>query len=156
MPDVHRAIARARQTSAVLASPSLLAAVTADGPLDERTRAAVDAFDWVGGEGLDRGLLGETARTLQVLQGPGAALEFDRIERMPVRESERHPLSVRIVATVFERLGTRRAVPEPVLNAAIAMFSADTAIVRRDAVDLGVLQRTDDGSSYRLAGPPTR
>ncbi len=36
------------------------------------------------------------------------------------------------------------------LNAAIAMFCADVAIVRRDAVDLGVLERTDDGAAYRF------
>ncbi|MFS2031818.1 DUF2087 domain-containing protein [Curtobacterium sp. CT11-45] len=59
---------------------------------------------------------------------------------------------MRIVELVFARLGTVRPVPEPVLNAAIAMFAEDVAIVRRDAVDLGVLVRTDDGASYRSVG----
>ena len=74
------------------------------------------------------------------------------IARMPVKDDERHPLSVRIVGLVFERLGIARPVPEPVLNAAIAMFAEDVAVVRRDAVDLGVLERTDDGASYRFVG----
>jgi hypothetical protein len=77
-------------------------------------------------------------------------LEFDRIERMPVRDVERRALSVRIVELVFERLGRDRAVPEAMLNAAIGMLATDVSVVRRDAVDLGVLTRTDDVSVYRL------
>lgn len=101
-------------------------------------------------------LLGRTAQDLQRLQAPGALLEFDRIQRMPVKDDERHPLSTRIVELVFERLGSSRPVGEAVLNAAIAMFCEDVAIVRRDAVDLGVLDRTDDGSSYRFVAVESR
>jgi len=86
------------------------------------------------------------------LQEPAALLEFGRIERMPAPADRRQPLSVRIVAVVAERLGRTRPVSERELNAAIAMFCADVAIVRRDAVDLGVLVRTDDGAAYRFAG----
>ena len=99
------AVARARQAVAVLASPTLRAAVVGDGELDERTRAALAAFDWLGDDGPDTPLLGRTAQDLQRLQAPAALLEFDRIARMPVRDVERHPLSVRIVALVFARLG---------------------------------------------------
>lgn len=150
--DVARAVARARQAVAVLASPTLRSALVGDGELDDRTRAAVDAFDWVDEHGPDRALLGSTARTLQLLQAPAAALEFDRIARMPHAEAERVPLSLRIVGIVGDRLGRARPISEPVLNAAIAMFAEDVAIVRRDAVDQGVLERTEDGASYRFVG----
>ncbi|MCT9621588.1 DUF2087 domain-containing protein [Curtobacterium sp. C2H10] len=149
---LRESVARARQAVAVLASPSLRSAIVGGAALDDRTRAAVAAFDWVGDDGPDTPLLGRTAQDLQRLQGPAALLEFDRIARMPVPDDQRHPLSVRIVELVFERLGTGRPVPESVLNAAIAMFAEDVAIVRRDAVDLGVLVRTDDGASYRYVG----
>jgi hypothetical protein len=145
-------VARARQAVAVLASPSLRSAIVGHAALDDRTSAAIAAFDWVGDDGPDTPLLGRTAQDLQRLQGPAALLEFDRITRMPAPDDQRHPLSVRIVELVFARLGTGRPVPEPVLNAAIAMFAEDVAIVRRDAVDLGVLERTDDGGSYRYVG----
>lgn len=154
--DVHDAVGRARQAVAVLASPTLRSAVVGGAELDDRTRAAVAAFDWLGADGPDTPLLGRTARDLQRLQAPEALLEFGRIARMPVPDEQRHPLSVRIVGLVFDRLGASRPVPEPVLNAAIAMFAEDVAIVRRDAVDLGVLERSDDGSSYRFVGTAPR
>ncbi|PCN48113.1 hypothetical protein Csp2054_08105 [Curtobacterium sp. 'Ferrero'] len=135
----------------MLASPTLRAALLAGGELDERTRAAVDAFDWVDEHGPDQKLLGATARDLQVLQAPAAVLEFDRIARMPASDAERVPLSLRIVEVVGDRLGRARPVTEPVLNAAIAMFAEDVAVVRRDAVDHGMLERTEDGASYRFA-----
>ncbi|WIB76710.1 DUF2087 domain-containing protein [Curtobacterium sp. MCPF17_002] len=152
MSEVAAAVGRARQAVAVLASPTLRAAVVGGAELDDRTQAAIAAFDWLGADGPDAPALGRTARALQRLQGPAALLEFDRIARMPVPDDQRHPLSVRIVELVFDRLGTSRPVPEPVLNAAIAMFAEDVAIVRRDAVDLGVLERTDDGATYRFVG----
>ncbi|WNY34988.1 DUF2087 domain-containing protein [Curtobacterium flaccumfaciens] len=152
--DVARVVGRARQVVSVLASPALRAAVFGGAPAEHRTQAAVGSFDWVTDDGPDAAVLGRTARELQRLQSPAAVLEFDRIERMPVKDVERHALSVRIVELVFERLGRDRAVPEAVLNAAIGMLAADVSIVRRDAVDLGVLTRTDDGSVYRFVGRP--
>lgn len=152
--DVTGSLARARQAVAVLASPSLRAAIVGGAGLDDRTRAAIAAFDWLGDDGPDAPLLGRTAQDLRRLQDPAALLEFDRIARMPVKDVERHPLSVRIVGLVFERLDVARPVPETVLNAAIAMFAEDVAIVRRDAVDLGVLERTDDGAAYRFVLEP--
>jgi hypothetical protein len=152
MTDLTRSVGRARQAVAVLASPTLRAAVVGDAELDDRTRTAIAAFDWLGDDGPDTPLLGRTAQDLQRLQAPAALLEFDRIARMPAPDDQRHPLSLRIVGLVFERLGATRPVPEPVLNAAIAMFAEDVAIVRRDAVDLGVLERTDDGAAYRYVG----
>lgn len=149
--DVGRVVGRARQVVSVLASPALRAAALGGNPVDDRTRAAIDSFDWLTDEGPDASVLGRTSRELQRLQSPAAVLEFDRIERMPVKDVERHALSVRIVELVFERLGPDRAVPEAVLNAAVGMFATDVSVVRRDAVDLGVLTRTDDGSVYRMA-----
>lgn len=52
---------------------------------------------------------------------------------------------------VFERLGADGALSEAELNAGISMIAPDPALVRRDAVDSGVLERTADGSRYRLA-----
>lgn len=150
--ELATSLGRARQAVAVLASRTLRTAVVSGSDLDDRTRAAIGAFDWLGDDGPDSALLGRTAQDLGRLQGPAALLEFDRIARMPVPDEQRHPLSVRIVELVFDRLGSTRPVPEPVLNAAIAMFAEDVAIVRRDAVDLGVVQRTDDGASYRYVG----
>ncbi len=124
--DVARAVARARQAVAVLASPTLRGAQVGGGELDDRTRAAVDAFDWVDEHGPDRALLGSTARTLQLLQAP-AALEFDRIARMPHAEAERVPLSLRIVGVVGDRLGRARPMTASRANAAIAMFAEDVA-----------------------------
>lgn len=147
---VADALGRARQVLSVLASPTLRAAVVGDGDLDERTRRSIRSFDWLDDDGPDAEVLGRTARDLQRLQSPAGLLEFARIERMPAKDAERHGLSVRIVQLVFERLGGARAGSEPVLNAAIAMFAADVSVVRRDAVDLGVLERTADGSVYRL------
>lgn len=152
MPDgeLTTSIGRARQAVAVLASPTLRAAVVGGGTLDDRTAASVAAFDWLGDDGPDSAVLGRTTKDLQRLQGAAALLEFGRIERMPAPEDQRHPLSVRIVGIVGDRLGRARPVSERELNAAIAMFCADVAIVRRDAVDLGVLERTDDGAAYRF------
>ena len=150
--DLRSAISRARQAVAVLASPTLRGAVVGDTALDDRTRVAVAAFDWTGDDGPDSAVLRQTADDLQRLQEPAALLEFERIERMPAPADRRHPLSLRIVAVVAERLGRTRPVSERELNAAIAMFCTDVAIVRRDAVDLGVLERTDDGAAYRFAG----
>lgn len=152
--DVARVVGRARQVVSVLASPALRAAVFGGVPADDRARAAIGSFDWVTDDGPDAAVLGRTARELQRLQSATAVLEFDRIERMPVKDVERHALSVRIVELVFERLGRDRTVPEAVLNAAIGMFAIDVSVVRRDAVDLGVLRRTDDGSVYRFVGRP--
>lgn len=152
MTELHESIGRARQAVGVLASPTLRAAVVGGADLDDRTRSAIAAFDWLGDDGPDTPLLGRTAQDLRRLQEPSALLAFDRIARMPVKDDERHPLSVRIVGLVFERLGVARTVSEAVLNAAIAMFAEDVAIVRRDAVDLGVLERTDDGAAYRFVG----
>lgn len=153
--DVRRVLGRARQVVSVMADPSLRSAVVGStasdqAALDDRTRAALGGFDWVHAGAPDRVLLAETGRALQDLTAPSAVLAFDRIERMPAKEDARHALSVRIIGVVAARLGVSRPVSEAVLNAAIAMLAADVALVRRDAVDLGVLERTADGSAYRF------
>src|SRR5205823_2879658 len=77
--DVARVVGRARQVVSVLASPTLRAAVLGGSPVDGRTRAAIDSFDWLTDEGPDASVLGRTARELQRLQSPAAVLDFDRI-----------------------------------------------------------------------------
>ena len=80
-----------------------------------------------------------------------AILEVPRLAGIPVKTEESREVSGRIARLVFERVGRERRLSEPELNAAIAMFAADVALVRRDAVDAGVLERSADGSEYRLA-----
>ncbi len=147
---VRSAVRRARQAVAVLADGGLRDAVAGAPDVDERKQAAVRAFDWVGPDGPDAALLASTGADLRQLLEPEAVLVFDRIARLPSGDDERHALSVRIVTTVADRFGASRPVSEAVLNAAVAMFTADVAAVRRDAVDLGLLERTPDGASYRF------
>ena len=148
---VRSAVRRARQAVAVLGDAGLRDAVVGAPGVDERKRAAVGAFDWVGPDGPDTALLATTGADLRQLLEPEAVLAFDRIARLPAGDDERHALSKRIVTTVADRLGASRPVSEAVLNAAVAMFTEDVAAVRRDAVDLGLLERTPDGASYRFA-----
>lgn len=146
---------------AVLADPALRGALTARGTDggDDTRRGALARFDWITADGaVDQALLRSTADGLGALLTPTAVLGFDRIDPLPVREDERHRVSATVLHTVSERLGRRVRVPEPVLNAAIAMFALDVSTVRRDGVDMGLLIRTADGSSYVFAedeGGPT-
>src|SRR5699024_6483991 len=80
-----------------------------------------------------------------------AILEVGRLDGIPVRTEESREVSSRIARIVFDRVGPERTLTEPELNAAIAMFAKDVALVRRDAVDSGILTRSADGASYRLA-----
>lgn len=94
-----------------------------------------DRFDWVGDDGaVVTDLLVEAKETIELLLSVRDVLHTGRIRDLPAR----------------------RSVSEAALNAALAMFVEDVALVRRDAVDAGVLTRSADGSSYRLDTNPAR
>lgn len=133
--SMRSALGRARQVVALAMHPGI----------------PVDGFDWVAPDGtVDEGALSETKETIELLLTDRAVLHVGRISALPAEASRRQELSNAIVRTVFDRLPARRSVPEETLNAALAMFVEDVALVRRDAVDTGVLRRSPDGAAYRL------
>jgi hypothetical protein len=115
-----------------------------DGPLSR--------LDWLGSDGaVDVPALRRISESLALMRSDQAILEVPRLAGIPVKTEESREVSGRIARLVFERVGRERRLSEPELNAAIAMFAADVALVRRDAVDAAVLERSADGSEYRLA-----
>lgn len=133
--SMHTALRRARQVVAATMNPNI----------------PVDRFDWAGGDGVvDTGLLLETKESIELLLTDRAILHIGRIEDLPVEAGKRREVSNAIVRIVFDRLPARRSISEETLNAALAMFVEDVALVRRDAVDSGVLTRSSDGASYGL------
>ncbi|NII41624.1 hypothetical protein E9228_002271 [Curtobacterium flaccumfaciens] len=151
--DVQTALGRARQVIAVVMTPKLLAELgsRASRPEEERTREVVARFDWVDADGaVDTGLLGQAKDAVELLRSDRAVLHVGRITDLPLDAGARQEVSTAVVRLVFDRLGPSRRVPESTLNAALAMLVADVALVRRDAVDAGVLTRTADGSAYAL------
>ncbi|KQO59797.1 DUF2087 domain-containing protein [Curtobacterium sp. Leaf261] len=145
------AIARARQVVAAVANPGLRAAVF-DGASADSGRPG-PRFGWIHPDGtIDDELLSRTADVLRQLMVPEVVLAFGRLETLPAAEPARRRIVERVVEIVVARLAPARRVSEPVLNAAIAMVATDVATIRRDAVDIGLLRRTPDGSVYEFAG----
>lgn len=111
-------------------------------------------IDWLRADGeVDVPTIRATVDALTLLRSSEVILQVPRLEVLPPQEQERLAVSGRIARMVFERLGPDRVLSESELNAAIAMIAPDVALVRRDAVDTGVLTRTADGAQYRLADP---
>jgi len=134
--STHSALRRARQVVAATMNPEIPA----------------DRFDWVGPDGaVDREMLSETREAIELLLTDRAVLHVGRISNLQIEANKRQELSNAIVRTAFERLSARRSISEETLNAALAMFVEDVALVRRDAVDAGVLVRSPDGAVYALA-----
>lgn len=158
--DRAASIRRARMIVAALASPRPRAAlrdrlVRAADETGTAARAVGPGFDWIDEDGaVDGALLAVTAAQLKRLLSPAAILEVERMEELPSTGEERAATSIAIVRLVFARLGAAAVVSEAQLGAAIAMFTPDVAIVRRDAVDAGVLHRTEDGARYALVAAP--
>ena len=86
-----------------------------------------------------------------MLRSGEAILEVPQLPEIPQKIEESREVCGRIAELVFDRVGRERTLGEAELNAAIAMFAQDVALVRRDAVDAGVLTRSADGTAYRLA-----
>lgn len=160
--DIRTPLGRARLLFSLLATPKLRGGLgarlagagrsTAGTSEDPSVSEPLSRIDWLDAEGeVDLAAVREVADTLSLMRSDQAILEVPRLDGVPVPTAESREISGRIARLVFERLGSARSLSEPELNAAIAMFVGDVALVRRDAVDSGVLTRTADGTSYRLA-----
>lgn len=150
------ALAQARTLTSMLSTPKLAAGLGAvlagqGAPEDPSVRGPLRALRWLGPGGeVDQEALRGIAARLTELRGDGAVLQVRRVESMPATAEDRMALSARIVRLAWERLGSPRSLTEPELTAALTMLAADPALVRRDAVDGGVLRRSDDGGRYEL------
>lgn len=157
-PQLDTALGRARMLLSLLNAPKLRSALGrrlsgSEGTADEvASTGPLSQLDWLTNNGsIDAGLLRDSVHAITLMRSPAAILEVGRLDALPTHPEERIQTSRRIVRMVADRMGSGRRFSEPELNAAIAMFSADTALVRRDAVDSGLLERATDGSWYRLA-----
>lgn len=156
-PDLATTLGHARMLFAMLSAPKLrrgLAQLLAgDGPSeDPAVRGPLSRLDWLAADGdVDVTVLREVHETLGMMRSDEAILAVGRLDGIPVKSEESREVSGRIARIVFERVGAERTLTEGELNAAISMFAQDVALVRRDAVDAGVLTRSADGASYRLA-----
>jgi hypothetical protein len=155
--DLATPLGRARMLFSMLSSPTLrpeigrLLAGEAAAEAQE-VRGPLSRLDWLGADGgVDVDALRETTAALALLRSDQAILDVGRLNGIPVKTEESREVSGRIARLVFERIGTERSLSEAELNASIAMFAQDVALVRRDAVDAGVLTRSPDGAVYRLA-----
>lgn len=155
--DLRAPLGRARMLFSLLATPKLRAALGARllgtaAAEDPSVSGPLSRIDWLGDDGgIDLAAVREVADALTLLRSDQAILEVRPLDGVPAKTEESREISGRIARIVFERVGRERTLSEPELNAAIAMFAGDVALVRRDAVDSGVLTRTADGASYRLA-----
>jgi len=151
-------LGRARQLVALLSAEKLRRGLgrllAGDGPAeDPPVHGPLSRLDWLGEDGeVDVAALRRIGYSLALMRSDRAILEVPRLDGIPVKTEESREVSGRIARIVFERVGPARSLGEAELNAAIAMFAADVALVRRDAVDSGVLERSADGAWYRLAG----
>lgn len=155
--DLATSLGRARMLFAMLSAPKLRAGLgrvltgagTSEAP---DVRGPLSRLDWLGPDGeVDVAALRKITEALSLMRSDEAILEVGRLEGIPVKTEESREFSARIARIVFARVGPERILSEAELNAAIAMFAQDVALVRRDAVDAGVLTRSADGASYRLA-----
>lgn len=155
--DVSAALGRARMLVSMLSAPALRRVLgrqlAGDGaPEDPAQRGPLSRLDWLGPDGeVDVEALRGMVDALTLMRSDRAVLAVPRLDGIPVKTEESREVSGQIARLVFERVGPGRTLGEAELNAAIAMFAADVALVRRDAVDSGVLERTADGAAYRLA-----
>lgn len=155
--DLTTPLARARMLFSMLSAPTLRVGIGRllsgeGGPAAPDVRDPLARLDWLDENGeVDVAALRETTEALTLLRSDQAILEVGRLDGIPVKTEESREVSTRIVRIVFKRVGIERSLSEGELNAAIAMFAQDVALVRRDAVDAGVLTRSADGTAYRLA-----
>ncbi len=155
--DLAPPLGRARMLFSMLSSPTLRPEIgrllageeASDVP---EVRGPLSRLDWLDADGgVDVDALRETVAALALMRSDQAILEVGRLHGIPVKTEESREVSGRIARLVFARIGPERSLSEAELNAAIAMFAQDVALVRRDAVDAGVLSRSADGAVYRLA-----
>ncbi|WP_058234854.1 DUF2087 domain-containing protein [Devriesea agamarum] len=151
--DDADAVKRARMIVSALATPKLrdqlCRQLTAQ---DSNNQESVSGprYDWLQDGHVDIALLRTTADRLKGLLEDDLIIRVGRREQLPSSEKERVEASQEIIREVFARVGAQRAMSEAELNAAVAMFTPDVAVVRRDGVDSGLLARTHDGAKYSL------
>ena len=122
---------------------------------DPSVRGPLSRIDWIAEDGeVDLVTVRAMGDSVALMRSSAAILEVPQLEELPAKADERIAVSQRIVTLIFERLGTGRVLGEPELNAALTMFTKDAALVRRDAVDSGMITRPADGAQYRLAPTP--
>ncbi len=151
--QVHAAVRRARMLFSLLATPKLQLALAArlSGNQTDAAGAPLPPLDWIDESGrVDAALARETASALMSTISDRAILDAAQVSEMPADAGERIELSQRIVSIVFDRFARSQTLSEPELNAAISMFCRDFALIRRDAVDSGFLERSADGAQYAL------
>ncbi len=151
--QVHAAVRRARMLFSLLATPKLQLALAArlSGNQTDAAGAPLPPLDWLDESGrVDAALARETASALMSTISDRAILDAAQVSEMPADAGERIELSQRIVSIVFDRFARSQTLSEPELNAAISMFCRDFALIRRDAVDSGFLERSADGAQYAL------
>lgn len=78
-------------------------------------------------------------------------LSEGRILSMPTRPAERRELLELVAARTFT---ADIDLTEPEVNERLGAWSADVALLRRDLVDQGILDRDPSGAHYRLPGAP--
>ncbi|GAA4193538.1 DUF2087 domain-containing protein [Gryllotalpicola kribbensis] len=83
--------------------------------------------------------------------GPERFLRDGRIAQYPASQTERGELLALIAGRAFR---SGEVLDEREVNARLAEFHDDVAVLRRYLVDLGLLVRTRSGSSYALAEEP--
>lgn len=155
--DISAALGRARMLVSMLSAPALRRALGRRLAGDDSTEEPsmpepLSRLGWLGPEGeVDVEALRDMADALALMRSDRAILAVPRLDGIPVKTEESREVSGQIARLVLERVGRERTLSEAELNAAIAMFAADVALVRRDAVDSGVPERTADGAAYRLA-----
>jgi hypothetical protein len=95
--------------------------------------------------------LSASLRALDALIGPYSVLECELINELPQNFSERKVLIERICNRIFSvPSGRRMYITEPEFNSRLAMLVTDVAQVRRYSVDLGIVERSGDGTRYWL------
>ena len=152
--DLATPLGRARMLFTMLSAPKLRRGLGTilGSPEEPGVRGPLSRLDWLAEDGeVDVAALQEITAVLSLLRSGNAILEMDRLDGIPAKTEDSREVSGRIARIVFERVGAERTLTEAELNTAIAMFAADVALVRRDAVDSGVLTRTPNGAAYRLA-----
>ena len=159
-PDaVDTALREARMLLSLLGSPALRAGIGAvlsgEGSEDPAITGPLSRLPWLGADGtVDHVLLRARVEALSALRGDGAILSAAPIADMPAEGQGLLELSAEIARLAWARMGSPAFATEGEVTAALAMFAADAALVRRSAVDAGVLRRTPDGARYTLAAEP--
>lgn len=123
------------------ASTIIPTTITVEGPLRQ--------LSWLHDDGtLSNEDLTAAADDIKLLLGDTAILEMPRITQLPSDNASRIRILTTIIERVFTNLGPRPQLSEPELNARLAMLVDEVAVIRRYAVDYGILKRSPDGSVY--------